>query len=337
MLVEPASNVDAWEPARPGSDPYREPVAAPKPRSRFGGLWTDMSNAEAVADGKLATGRITEEEHARLRFWIEKGYVVLQGAVDLEAIDELKADVERVWREGHSEAWISAVEDGVGTTRKLQADDAEKADDLVKLLDIYEYLESARRVCFAPALVDFLELIFERPPMAFQSLSFNKGSKQAIHQDTAFVRVSSPLELAASWIALEDVHPNTGELHYYEGSHKFREFLFEGQWKWHPPGNTELGLFYEHLQRQADEAGLEPVRFHPKKGDALIWSADLAHGGSPYTDETKTRKSLVTHYCPSNCHPMYCYYGRHTGRQSWSNRAYWTAAEKYLWRAGSGG
>jgi hypothetical protein len=33
-----------------------------------------------------------------------------------------------------------------------------------------------------------------------------------------------------------------------------------------------------------------------KKGQAIIWHANLLHGGSPQTDKAKTRNSQVTHY-----------------------------------------
>jgi hypothetical protein len=254
--------------------------------------------------------------------------------VPLAWIDALEADLEAVWREGHPQAWVSAVEDVAGVTRLLAPSEADKADNLIKLLDVYEYLETARRVAFAPAIQRFLELVFERPPMAHQSLSFYRGSKQPIHQDTAFVRVNSPMELVASWVALEDVASGVGELEYYEGSHTFPEFLFEGRYKWQPPGNPELGDYYEHLRHCAAERGLAPVRFHPSKGDVLIWSADLAHGGSEYEDADRTRRSLVTHYSPVDCHPMYFHYGEHTGRLRWGERSWYCAMRKYSWRSG---
>jgi hypothetical protein len=324
----------AWAAAATDADPYRDPVHAPRFRSRFGGSWTDLSNADAIAAGKHALGQIDAAELALLRHWIARGYVVLQRTIPHEWIDVHNEDIEDVWHHGHPGAWISAIEDGCGVTRPLQPGDFEKTENLVKLMDVYEYLESARRLAFAPAIQRFLELVFERPPMAHQSLSFYRGSKQPIHQDTAFVRVSSPLELAASWIALEDVRPGSGELEYYEGSHTFPEFLFDGRHKWQPPGNGELGHYYEHLRRCAEERGLEAVRFPARKGDVLIWSADLAHGGSAYTDTSSTRRSLVTHYTPVDCHPMYFHYGEHTGKRSWRERSHWCAMRKTVWRSG---
>jgi hypothetical protein len=41
--------------------------------------------------------------------------------------------------------------------------------------------------------------------------------------------------------------------------------------------------------------------FLARKGQALIWCANLLHGGSPQTDPTKTRWSQVTHYFFDDC------------------------------------
>ncbi len=114
--------------------------------------------------------------------------------------------------------------------------DRDETSKMIKLLDLYSYLPSARAVVFAPETMRFIKLIFERPVLAHQSLCFFKGSQQPIHRDTAFVRISSPMELVASWTALEDIEPGSGELVYYPKSHEFPEFLFEGKYIWLPPG-----------------------------------------------------------------------------------------------------
>ena len=47
--------------------------------------------------------------------------------------------------------------------------------------------------------------------------------------------------------------------------------------------------------------GLQPAEFHPTKGQALIWAANLLHGGLPQRDKNKTRWSQVTHYFFEDC------------------------------------
>ncbi|HEX5754721.1 MAG TPA: phytanoyl-CoA dioxygenase family protein [Archangium sp.] len=146
--------------------------------------------------------------------------------------------------------------------------------------------------------------------LAFQSLSFEVGSQQAIHQDTAYVVTASPLEFAGVWIALEDIQEGSGELSYYEGSHRLPEYDFGAgtkHWDVGRDGHEIHDRFLRYLHEESKARGLPLRRFRPKKGDALIWHADLAHGGSPLThlDPAVTRRSLVTHLCPVDVDPHY--------------------------------
>src|SRR3989442_10810398 len=186
--------------------------------------------------------------------------------------------------------------------------DKDEPDKLVKLLDLYSYLPSAREVVFAHQTMRLIKLIFERPVLAHQSLYFFKGSQQPIHQDTAFVRVSSPMELVASWTALEDVQPGSGELTYYPKSHQFPEFLFGGEYKWLFAGCNDLDRYYAHLHASAQARNISRTKFLGQKGDVFIWSADLAHGGGEIDDPSKTRRSIAAHYSPISAYPMYRHY-----------------------------
>jgi len=179
---------------------------------------------------------------------------------------------------------------------------------------------------FAPAVIRFLTLLFEQPAVAFQSLYFRWGSQQEIHQDTAFVKVSSPMKLAACWVALEDIRPHSGELQYYVGSHTLEDYLFEGTHKWMPFRSDEYGSFVASLHERSQARGLRLEQFRPKKGDVLVWNADLAHGGSREVTEHVTRKSLVTHYCPFDCEPIYAGPPGLNQRRKFTDSAYYTVA-----------
>jgi ectoine hydroxylase-related dioxygenase (phytanoyl-CoA dioxygenase family) len=176
------------------------------------------------------------------------------------------------------------------------------------VLDTYVHLPAARDLIFAPPVARFLELVFEDGVLAFQGLHFERGSTQDIHQDTAYVVSEEPMKLCASWIALQDVVPGSGELIYYPGSHRLPDWLYSGQYKHY---NHERDRHEEHLghlrslHERSKERGLELASFLPKKGDVLIWAADLAHGGSKITDPSLTRRSLVTHYTPASTSPYY--------------------------------
>ena len=233
-------------------------AAEPEPphfRNAFGGLWTDLSNATDVVDGKLSLGRIADAQAELLLAWIDQGFAILPGAVSEEAVDELNKNIEDIFdMRSDAEVYVESFENNTLRTSLIHK---EHKTLRCKLLDLHSHLESARAAIFAPAIVDFLSLVFERPALAFQALSFRRASEQHVHQDSTYVRVSSPLELAASWIALEDIQPDSGELEYYVGSHRLEPYLFEGTKKWMPPNSPEHDQYLASLHEQSQALGLE--------------------------------------------------------------------------------
>jgi ectoine hydroxylase-related dioxygenase (phytanoyl-CoA dioxygenase family) len=113
------------------------------------------------------------------------------------------------------------------------------------------------------------------------------------------------MKLAASWLALEDIKPGTGELEYYVGSHRAPDFLFAGEHKWLEAAPHEHDKFLASLHEDASKYGFQKSSFLGDEGDVLIWHADLAHGGGVITKPDSTRQSLVTHFTPKTLNPPY--------------------------------
>jgi ectoine hydroxylase-related dioxygenase (phytanoyl-CoA dioxygenase family) len=61
-------------------------------------------------------------------------------------------------------------------------------------------------------------------------------------------------------------------------------------------GEKNYENYEEKIESVIHEHDLQLKKFLPKKGDMLIWHANLLHGGSPITKPNKTRKSMVAHY-----------------------------------------
>jgi ectoine hydroxylase-related dioxygenase (phytanoyl-CoA dioxygenase family) len=114
-----------------------------------------------------------------------------------------------------------------------------------------------------------------------------------------------PSQLAAAWIALEDVHPDAGPLAYYPGSHRIPKF----DW-----GNAS-GLIYssdaprneldfrDHIDNECARKGLKREVVVPRKGDVFLWHGALAHAGSPVRNPALTRRSFVVHYSSHTANP----------------------------------
>lgn len=173
-----------------------------------------------------------------------------------------------------------------------------------RLQDGWQNHPEVRAIALHPAILALLRTLYGREPFAFQSLNFAVGSQQHFHSDAVHFH-SYPLGyMCGVWVALEDIRQESGPLHYYPGSHRL---------PYHSA--TSLGLvpaevaaeahpqrFFEPLWRQVvQQRQLEERRFLPKRGQALIWHANLLHGGTPVSDRASTRWSQVTHYFFADC------------------------------------
>jgi uncharacterized protein YndB with AHSA1/START domain len=279
-------------------------------RSRFGGLWPDAPDAEARLAGKRESGLLDDADAERFRHWRQHGYVRLEGAVSHDLVDRFRAEIADDWRRGNPDLTIE-LNDGSDAFPRM----APQYEHLPhKVLDYHSASSIARDIQFAPAIRRFLEQLFERPPMAFQSLLFKYGTEQDMHQDTAYVVVQSPMEFVGCWVALEDVVPGSGELQYYGGSHRIPEYLWLDRGRACPPGYGDHAPFLRWMHSEPQRAGCPLIRFHPKKGDALIWHADLVHGGSKREQADRTRWSFVSHFCPVDVDPEWMARVSHSGR-----------------------
>jgi len=274
----------------------------PRFRSRFGGLWPDLSDARERLAGKRALGQLSDEDARLFEHWIEHGFVVLEGAVPGELVDRYQAELAEAWRTSDPAVEIEVYEHGV---RRFVPMEARFRDQPHKVLDHHVRSRLAREIQFAPRTQRFLAQLFERPPLAFQSLGFRFGTEQPMHQDTAYVVLRSPMEMVGSWVALEDVRPGTGELQYYVGSHRIPEYVWFGRSRAKPYELEDDREFLRWVREESERLGCPLVRFQPKKGDVLLWHADLVHGGALREHPDRTRQSLVTHYCPVNVDPEF--------------------------------
>lgn len=309
----------AWPRAGRAKDP-------PRYFSSFGGLWTDRSGATDELLRRLRGGEVTSDQAAMLERWMADGFVVLDGALPPERCDAMAAELARIFREGAPEVLMQAPGEHGGVPVAPGTPPARN-----RIVDVHAVRPLALDILFSPRIVGFLSLVFGAEPLLFQSLTFERGSEQGVHRDTGYVVVSSPMELAAAWVALEDITPGSGELNYYVGSHRLPEHPFSGRWKhWDPgrDGEEQHEEWNRLIHQDAAAMGLPLVRFTPRKGDVLIWSADLAHGGAPVEDPSLTRRSLVGHYCPIGVDPNYFAYApdRRVARRV---RGGWAASEYY--------
>jgi ectoine hydroxylase-related dioxygenase (phytanoyl-CoA dioxygenase family) len=266
-------------------------------------LWTDIPDAASRLSGLVQN----HETQDPLRRWVDGGYAILQSAVNQELATTFIADIQSRLIDTNTSIHMTFWDDKGHHVEPAHLSKLSFTE--AKVLDLHAHLESAQRLVFSAKILDMLRLIFDDEVVAFQSLYFEFGSGQGAHQDTAFVLTEPPMHFAASTIALEDVSAGQGELFFYPGSQKLGDFIFAGGGKAFSPDDPDCDRYSEVLETAADASGLRRTPFLPATGDALLWAADLIHGGEPHA-HLRTRRSLVTHYCPRGASVPYV---RHSG------------------------
>jgi hypothetical protein len=228
---------------------------------------------EAGADTKLTT----PEQRAQFD---RDGYFVIEDlGLSPGVFDEAVHDFEPLLlEEEHAEVWG---DDGVFYTSH-------------RIMDAWKISEAVKSIATAPRVLGILEELYGRKPLPFQTLNFKMPTQQRAHSDTIHFNSRPGGFMAGVWVALEDVDMDNGPLFYYPGSQKLPEVTMQDVGV--EADYSQYSHYEEYIGKVAEESGL-PVEYGLiRKGQALIWSANLLHGGSPAKDPNRTRRSQVTHF-----------------------------------------
>ncbi len=151
-------------------------------------------------------------------------------------------------------------------------------------------------------ILSILSVIYGRRAFPFQTLTFPVGTEQHFHTDALHFSSLPEKFMCGVWVALEDIGETQGPLVYYPGSHKLPTLWPDAYLSnRHPPSARTQQDFEPAWREIVDAMGIAPRVFTPRKGQALIWAANLLHGGLPHRDFNRTRWSHVTHYYFDGC------------------------------------
>jgi hypothetical protein len=238
--------------------------------------WLDVGDSSELVPLKKAFGEFDSAVQEQLRNWSQRGYLILRGVFAADVVDAINGEVDRIYRKGRV---------------KLTHDN--KLPFLNKLSPVIE------RATHHADLVRVLQFILDKAVVPFQTLNFIKGSGQRAHSDSIHMTTYPLGYLIAAWVALEDIQPDSGPLFYYPGSHRLPYLLndeFENYSSRLSLGNKKYRDYEDMTAQIIETQRLKPEIFLPRKGDVLIWHANLIHGGLPVKDASLTRKSMVIHY-----------------------------------------
>lgn len=172
-----------------------------------------------------------------------------------------------------------------------------------RIQDAWQFDEDVRAIAANQAVIDLLSKLYGRKAFPFQTLNFPVGTQQDAHSDSVHFSSLPERFMCGVWLAMEDVGPDAGPLFYYPGSHKW-PIMTNSLIGRHGYGSDLASAQdpYGSAWRALCEVyGAQEEVFLARKGQALIWCANLLHGGSRQIDPTLTRWSQVTHYYFDDC------------------------------------
>ncbi len=180
---------------------------------------------------------------------------------------------------------------------------AQRGGSSLRLIDAWKTNPTVRDLACNQAIIAILSQLYGRPAWPFQTLNFPVGSEQHVHTDMVHFNSVPERFMCGVWLALEDITMDNGPLLYYPGSHKL-PFYSNEHIGYSCAAQSQLpdqSIYHNLWRGLIQHYDLKPAYFTAKQGDAVIWAANLLHGGSPHRDTSRTRWSQVTHYFFDDC------------------------------------
>lgn len=180
---------------------------------------------------------------------------------------------------------------------------ADKTGGLRRIQDAWQQNEDVRAIAANPKVINLLGKLYGRPAFPFQTLNFPVGTQQDAHSDAVHFSSLPERFMCGVWLAMEDISADAGPLFYYPGSHRWpimSNAIIERK-GFGSDLQSAQDPYAPAWQALCDAHGVEQQTFLARKGQALIWCANLLHGGSVQHDSRLTRWSQVTHYYFDNC------------------------------------
>ncbi len=250
-------------------------------------LWLDRPDAIQTID----SSSVEEKLKNAARALVTDGLAVLRGWHDKATCVQVIKEYQRWCAENHD--YVS---------NNLDANGHEK-----RLCNFHLCSEAASSLGNNHELAKLLDYLFGYEASIYTSLTFKYGTQQPVHRDTPHFATWPPNYFFGVWVALDDVHPDSGPLFYIKNAHRFgadpKQFWDQAVERI-PEGSAQekclmaLDLYNGYVIRKSSSYG-EPLMLDAKAGDTVIWHPQTPHGGSLARNPELPRWSIVFHCAPA--------------------------------------
>lgn len=241
----------------------------------------------------LKTKKISLDQKKKAKEMHEKGYCIIDLKIKNEFIDKINFEINQ----------------------KLQLGNIKKNPSIYhynnspRIVEAWKFSKNVARLALNSKILSWLRFFYNKTPIAFSTLNFLKGTEQPLHSDYMHFSTTPQKYLAGVWVALEDAGKYNGPLAVVPGSHKLELIDYTTMNLKVPDSINSLERCYRKYEQYVRELILEKKmkckQIHVKKGQAIIWAANLLHGGTKMKKKNLTRKSQVMHYHFEGCEKFY--------------------------------
>ncbi|HEV8060000.1 MAG TPA: phytanoyl-CoA dioxygenase family protein [Gemmataceae bacterium] len=232
-------------------------------------------------------------------YYQENGYVIVKGVFSPETCDtqrrlweeEVKPFSGHVYRQATAKAekhvfnqngWV------MNPILNLQSVDPRRFPKFRS--------HATESVLASPRLAEVFLALLGDTPKVVQSMYFEGNSATWEHQDSYYLDSEKVGEMAAAWIAMEDIAARAGRFFICPGSHRIRleKHGFENNIAEHHE------VYISSVVRKIKDLKLEIRAPALQKGDVLFWNALTIHGSLNSQDPNCSRSSITCHAIPSS-------------------------------------
>lgn len=232
-----------------------------------------------------------------VRYYQENGYVVIKGLISASDCDQARS------------LWNSQIKPYKGFIYRQATAKAEKhvfngngwvMNPILNLqsLDPAHFKEfrehTTKQFLASTPLKTAFTMLLSSTPRIVQSMYFEGNSATWEHQDSYYLDSETSGEMAAAWVAVEDISAKAGRFFICPKSHKIK---LDDHSLYNNIAENHEGYILSVVEKIRRE-NLEIRAPALEKGDVLFWNSWTIHGSLNSQDSMHSRSSITCHAIP---------------------------------------